>query len=47
MARRPVPDTNWGGNCPGVIGQALVLTLCAMLLNMRAVWRYVRYDVMP
>lgn len=47
MARRPIPDTNWGGSCRGVFGAALVLTLCAMLLNMRSVWRYIRHGDMP
>ena len=45
--RIPVPDTDWNSRCPGLFGAALVLTLCAMMLNLRAVWRYVRYDVMP
>lgn len=46
--RIPVPDTTWGkAGCDAWFGAALVLKLFAMLLNLRAVWRYVRYDVMP
>ena len=48
MKARDGDNTNWGaGSCFDMMPRALVLTLCATLLNMRAVWRYVRYDVMP
>lgn len=46
--RIPVPDTTWGkAGCDARFGAALVLTLGAMLLNMRSVWRYVRHGDMP
>lgn len=48
MKARDGDGTNWGAkSCPAWFGAALVLTLCAMLLNLHAVWRYVRHGDMP
>lgn len=42
-------EISWGDEtcCFDMFGMAVPLTLFAMLLNLRAVWRYMRYDVMP
>lgn len=47
MARRPIPDTNWGGSCRDPLARAILLTLVAMLAHLPAMIRYVRTGEEP